>query len=531
MISTKFASFLLERLSSLILESNIIYSDDFRKILSDISSPISQELLNIENKDFKVSSNFFDVSDTKDSITFIPDRKAQEIISKESLKVIYNGEGGFLRNDSKSNETIFNALGYKPSSNFRPEDGDEGEVVAKSISPTSGKIYVLVRFPQGECVINQSGLDYSEGYNKVWSLNRQSIRVGRGIRALLSSTNNKFTDSQIEEFVNKYKSAYDKKNDVYRLFEIVDGEEISKWYYYKNYEHNGNGTLGNSCMASAPPTYFSIYTKNPDVCSLVILKTESGNKIKGRALLWTLSDPENIKFLDRIYTNDDSDIELFKSFAKSKGWYYKKYNGSSSSTSIISPSDTELAPNRLSVYLNSGKYNHYPYLDTLKYYREADGRLSTDDEKGSYDYALEDTEGGFICTTCDGDGEIECRECEGRGMVECEECDGSGTVECEECGGSKKVKCEECEGKGSVESECEECGGEGEIDGEECENCEGTGEVKEDCPECQATGYSDCPNCGGEGKTECKECDGEGEIECEECNGRGTIDCPSCENR
>lgn len=76
----KYTEFLLEKL---ILESDVIYSDKFRTILSRMKEDkIAEELLKIENKDLDVVSNFFDVKiDNDNVVTFTPDRIAQQILN------------------------------------------------------------------------------------------------------------------------------------------------------------------------------------------------------------------------------------------------------------------------------------------------------------------------------------------------------------------------------------------------------------------------------------------------------------------
>jgi hypothetical protein len=71
-----------------------------------------------------------------------------------------------------------------------------------------------------------------------------------------------------------------------KVFEIVEGDEIAKWYRYENYAEN-KGTLGNSCMRDKRDSFFEIYTKNPEVCRMLILKED--DKILGRALIWKLN--------------------------------------------------------------------------------------------------------------------------------------------------------------------------------------------------------------------------------------------------
>lgn len=71
--------------------------------------------------------------------------------------------------------------------------------------------------------------------------------VGRLVRSILSDNGIKFTEPQVEEFVNGYKSEW---NRIYnpREFDIVRGEDIRFWYLEKNYYRGGQSSLGNSCM-------------------------------------------------------------------------------------------------------------------------------------------------------------------------------------------------------------------------------------------------------------------------------------------
>jgi hypothetical protein len=67
--------------------------------------------------------------------------------------------------------------------------------------------------------------------------------------------------------------------------------------------------------------YFKIYTENPDVCQLLILKDKTGKKIEGRAILWTTVDGK--KFMDRIYTTKDSLVKLFAKWAEDNSYINK----------------------------------------------------------------------------------------------------------------------------------------------------------------------------------------------------------------
>ncbi len=518
----RYLDFINESLDFLLLESNVIFSDKFRRALTKIESPIAQKLLDIENKDLNTQSNYFDVQLSKnDTLSFTPDRKAQEILgdTKELYRFVGSG-GGWLRH-SEANRVLFDKLGYtfeEGTEPYKPNSRDIGEVLGKVTSEESGKVYFWIKW-KGGMGTSQEGVDLGQGvYNQdkltlidsseallrqVWSKNRQEIKVGRAVRALINLTGEKFLDKDYEQFVNMFKSTIDKLNDKFSFFEVVSGSDIHYWYDNRKYFER-KGTLGSSCMAGADESWLEIYTENPDQCQLVIFKSQDDeNKIVGRALLWTLTDGK--KFMDRIYTINDSDVNLFKDFAKENGWYTKYHNSSTDSGRAIAP-DGSTVDLDLTVNLDKKNYRYYPYLDTLKYFREGSGILSNRKRNGD-EITLEDTGGGHLgsCEYCGGSGRVECGDCYGRGQEECSSCDGDGEQDCYEC-----------DGEGDID--CSDCGGSGQIDGEEGE---------EDCETCGASGKVKCEDCSG-GKVECSNCDGDGRVECSNCDGNGEVDCYEC---
>lgn len=510
----KYIEFLNESYQ-LILESDVIYSDRMKLALSKIDSPISKFILDIENEDLPVKSNFFDIPmDVNDKISFIPDRKAQEILQDSTEYVRFVGSNERLKHKD-SNKFIFDKLGYfyeEGTESFMPSSTNVGKVISKVTSETSGNTYTYVIFKDenskdviGQGVYNNNKLRYIDNRQKlVWSKNRQDIKIGKGIKALLDISDYKFTAQELEQFVNQFKATIDKLNDKFSYFELVDGDEIGHWYNRENY-YEPKGTLGSSCMASSPKRYFSIYMENPDVCKLLILKSKGDStKIIGRALLWTLINDE--KYIDRIYTSNDSDIQLFKDYAKDNGWYVKYYNNSSSDSYVIDPKTGERNTLETKVKIKKGEYDGYPYLDTFKYWHPDIGILST--ERSGDDYTLESTGGDYIrCESCDGSGRQTCYDCDGDGSRECYECDGSGYQSCSNCDGEGEESCSSCDGEGMIEG----------VDGEETE-----------CPDCSGRGNVDCSDCDGRGKEDCSDCDGDGSRECYNCDGDGIVDCGEC---
>jgi len=385
----------------------------------------------------------------------------------------------------------------------------------------------MVKFPNGTTVVNKNRVIYSDSSKLPFTRNRQPGRVGASIQTLLRAANVSFSNAEIEQFVNKYKSEFDRFNDAFRNFELVSGNDIHYWYQSENYLHGrSKGQLSNSCMSSASERWLQIYTQNPDVCSLLILKDDDDpSKIKARALVWKLSLPEGITYVDRIYTHDDSDLELYKQYIAQQGWYLKKrYTSSTDETTMIAPDGTEVRPKNLEVRVKPIEYGGYPYLDTLKWYSPSTGVLSTD---SSGEYQLEDTGGGYSnqeCDTCNGYGNVECGDCSGSGRLRCEECN-RGKIECPDCSGTGSTSCNECDGRGDFEcSTCDGSGGDG--SSEPCSDCDGSGRIK--CDDCDDDGRVECGDCDGNGERDCPDCDGDGWTHCDNCDGDGNVPCYDC---
>jgi hypothetical protein len=507
----RYTDFILE---SLLLESIVVYSTKFRKILSDIDSPVSKAILDMESQDFEMANNYLDTLD-RDQFTFITDRKIKELSKGQENIVIYEGDGGFLKHSPVNNE-IFSRLEYTPEgdSTYHPSSGEKGELIKSAKSTKSENIYCKVVFPGGTSIVNKNKLQSVKLDDILFSQSRQPIRIGRGIRSILKVSGQNFTDSQIEDFVNKYKAAWDRMNDIFKDFEVVSGDKIAYWYDCKNYVRR-TSTLGSSCMSDVDSDFFDIYVNNPENISMVILKNDTGDKILGRAILWKLDNPK-ITFMDRIYTTSDSVVQIFKDYCYKNNWYHK-VNQNSSSGELKSTFDTK--DEALSLTLKNerqGGYNKYPYLDTLKYFDLSTGVLSSDyatKRGGSSVITLEVTDGTWSehessCEVCDGDGRVDCYECSGDGNVRCEECysrsarRSTGKIECDTCDGDGQVNCSTCDGKG-------------EKDGLECSDCSGSGKTQ-------------CDDCDGDGENDCSECGGDAEVTCGECGGDGRLDCPEC---
>lgn len=215
--------------------------------------------------------------------------------------------------------------------------------------------------------------------SEFWTKARTDIGIGRWARRIFIEVHKStILESKIEEFVNLYKAAIDGED--LTNFELVSGEDIKKWYLKDNYEQE-RGQLGNSCMRyRGCQDFFDIYVKNPEVCQLLILKSDDKDKITGRALIWKLTSGEY--YMDRIYTIRDSDKLLFQDYAR-----VNKINNSYD-VSVNS---------ELEVKLGEHTYEKYPYMDTFVVYNPTTKILRDDEDlwPGQGYIRIQSTSGGF----------------------------------------------------------------------------------------------------------------------------------------
>lgn len=293
---------------------------------------------------------------------------------------------------------------------------------------------------------------------------RTEIGIGRCIRALSRLGDFKFTDKELEEFVNLYKSKTVSEGEE---FQLVKGEDIKYWYNSENYfEDYGIGKLFNSCMKDVDSHYFDIYSES-ESCNLLILtkKVEDRRLLIGRSLIWKPSEmwlKGDIEwrgseyFMDRIYCMRDSDEKKFISYADNEGWLVKYLNNSDNYTGMNFKLKGD--PINLRIVCDvEGNCDEYPYMDTLKYLSETKDKVSNIGYKNGFE--LQSSEGEiFVCSFCDGSGVGSCPECNGYAYVPCKNCHLKNKKSCDECGGGGIIDCPKCEGTGQY-SNCEDCTG------------------------------------------------------------------------
>lgn len=236
-----------------------------------------------------------------------------------------------------------------------------------------------------------------------WEKTKSKSKIGRLIRQLIKDNvgffGKEYSDKEIEEFVNLYKTTWDKRfSPEKRKIRVVNGKDILYWYDQKTYLGEG-GTLGNSCMRySEKNHYMSIYGENPDIISLIIL-TEN-EKLIARSLLWKLDDGRI--YLDRVYIKNDSDYRyiydwVFNNVAKSNDDKFLSYLYKSSNTKL-----------ELKSTLKNTQYKEYPYADSFIYlYKKTDSKGSIieggfvsnkydDDVENYVIFSMQETSGGIV---------------------------------------------------------------------------------------------------------------------------------------
>ncbi len=405
----KYTEFLTEnKLTELIMESKVIFSKKFLNLLNRMrTNKIASDLLNIYSKDFNIQHNYIDITDNKEEVSFTPDRKVQEIIG--GRPEVYQVNTRRQLTHVNANKKVFGILGYDDTKEYwQPDSGQKGLIKAETVGERTGKVFVLfeeLTNEEGEekryAVLNKDCLslsDYDDSH--IWTTARNPIRIGRLVRPLLRSAGIAVVDRDIEEFTNQWKATYDFAADALKQFDIVKGDSISYWYNSDRYL-GGGGTLNNSCMAEVEDFYFEIYTSNSQV-SLVILYDDEGqlqdgkytsSKIKGRAILWDAEiNGNNVKFMDRIYTTHDSDVELFKQYAQKNGWFYKD-SQSMTPREYITDGNSK-SKYEIVVKVDNADCDAYPYVDTMCFcYTDSNELRNTQDDSDDSMRVLRSTEG------------------------------------------------------------------------------------------------------------------------------------------
>ena len=234
----------------------------------------------------------------------------------------------------------------------------------------------------------------SDWNSRVWKDKRSEMKIGKLIRMFYLDhfpTNHPKDQPRpkpqidIESFVNKFKAERDKDVN-YDRFEIIEGKDFHHWYSQDNYSRfvHEETTLGRSCLRyNESSKFLHLFSKNPDTFKMLILKDDA-NRLRGRANLYTLEKPEGRIYMDRIYSVNDYDVELFKDYAKQNGWLHKEQQTYGWHNNIVDTRDGQIHKWDDMVMLAKldkipgSHFKYYPYLDTLSIFNPDNKTLTND---------------------------------------------------------------------------------------------------------------------------------------------------------
>lgn len=213
---------------------------------------------------------------------------------------------------------------------------------------------------------------------------RSDVKIGRAIKYICNLYDIKSTPKDIEDIVNLYKSIEVDSNK----FKLLIGDDIKYGYNTDNYSSD-RGQLGDSCM-NDEFSYLKIYINNDKKVRLLILEDEYG--VVGRAIIWKLdkSPCESEYFMDRVYTNEDYQVDIFREYARKNNWMYKRRMSYGVDEAVYFIYKDKSILGEIRVILD-GDIKKYPFLDTLAFLGRDKNELSNIPSRKCF--ILHDTEG------------------------------------------------------------------------------------------------------------------------------------------
>lgn len=306
--------------------------------------------------------------------------------------------------DNKISKSILDTEGEYIEGDFTMIDigiGANSEDILISFSTEKN---ILSRIPDSDLYFKGSEVNIPERLFK--TNGRNTMRVGKFAQKVVKG----FSDRDIEIFVNSIKSKL--KQEGYTI-SIIDGADIAR--YYKRsacVKTSVGGTLLNSCMTDKDDNIFDIYTKNPDVCKMLIM-TNTNGELVARALLWKaqIDNEESINknrnnrnntdkislipkeswLMDRVYYTEDWMQNSFFNYCEDNGYVYRKQ-----SHAYFVYNSIEYYYLKFYVKVKKINYGSFPYLDTFSFYDVKNAMLSN--YEGDNGFRLHGLNGNYTPT-------------------------------------------------------------------------------------------------------------------------------------
>lgn len=226
---------------------------------------------------------------------------------------------------------------------------------------------------------------FLEDGNK-YTRSHQQIKIGKAIRSICNDVlNMALSDSNIEAITNKVKAKF-------APIEILTSHGISEVYALNHGTRSECGTLADSCMRGKS-YFYQYFDSSPNSRILYALNCEG--QLIARALLWHTSGGKWV--MDRVYGND-ANIEKFKAYAKSQGYYYKYEQNYSNTSDFVDPNTGEKVTLWMDIEIDELDLDNTPFMDTFFYYCNNDGTYYlSNDSNSDTTHRLRETDG--VATT------------------------------------------------------------------------------------------------------------------------------------
>jgi hypothetical protein len=446
-------------LSFLIKEAKINASNDLIDALDIISNNTPKDTINWAERmksligtEVNTNINYLSTSDNPDMVKWKPDDKTKNTYLIWLPSKYYKSATEVIGGRMPEGIAIGRILRkLTPIESARLLKGDISALQDAQFDTHRGFSILHMEFKdrkgKSECFISEKYCKLSSD-----SVPTQDYRMGKLFKSLMNAAKWSPSHEEVDKFHTEYVNAVKKmkKMDLDR-FEIVEGEDIRKYYLESSYDGLKH-TLGTSCMRHAKcQPYFDLYVQNPENIKLLILRSKNDpSKICGRALLWQninyrSGDDFEYKwgmkewstkanFMDRIFVNNSKDEGFFKEWAVTNGYLFKKSQDYSPNPIQSDINTIENVTLWIELKSKTPKSGLFPYIDTMCNYQPENGVLTNIGQ----DWC--DIDWKQLHETNGGDGS--CPECGGTGRSECPECDGDGS--CDLCGGSETIVCSRC---------------------------------------------------------------------------------------
>jgi len=392
----KYVEFLTEsKVISLILEDNLTCSGEFMQKLDSLKSKnsVANALYSLFSEEPYISDdlsqNYIDISDSDDTVTFFPDKKASKLSDEQSpfnvkgrteIKVGRLAKAILTNKSIITDRDVLRSLSVDPST-LKDKDFEDFVNLYKA-----SKVKMDHKFE----IVNGSKI------SKYYDVDNYAFSE----RGTLGSSCMKHEECQ------EYFSIYEENKSCSLLVYLNSSLEVL-----------GRALVWKLSKSPCESDYFMdrIYTANDsDVIKFINYADEQG---------WMYKYKQNCDSLDSLvfkYKGQNILGEVMVSLDKSDFDQYPFL-------------DTLNCLNRKKKYLSNVPFAGVEYLNDTE--GNAEECFSCN---GS---GVEDRQ----CPKCDGEGEIDCPKCDGSGD-DCKKCDSSGQVKCKTCDGDGDGPCTECVG-------------------------------------------------------------------------------------